>query len=704
MSQAVRALDAALFEPRGWFAIDADNVRVAGVTPGTLDEALRLVGRGQVATIVGRLRPEVIAVDVDLAGDLGLIATDQLTDWCTRHGLWHLVRPSGGGRGRAHVLIVPGVHAAALARLIEDLRADLHAGRSKIDVRSQLRPLSAPHRRGPSPEVAGDVDGLLDGLREVLAPLPRGVVDARRAPVVKIAGPLRPLPARTRRRRDLPGPWAAYLREGRPAAARLGVDRDPSQRSQIELEATFQLVIAGYSEAEAWGAITAAHPSAFPKARSRGRRWWWHTWNRCVVDADAWLTTRATSARRPDTEGGAGTVLRAALAQQWRTWPARTRHYDLEVATTIADLMDRHETAALSLSQRDLLLACAVRSRTTVRASLGRLATAGLIEVEPTYLPGATDSSDTIKSVAVSPNDPPRFQPPHPSPGLPLRHTLGVVGTAVLRGLEMTGRTVAEVAREAGICDVDVEASRTQLRTTRAHLRRLAEIGAAHVDETGLWRRAAGEAVASRVATAAGRLMVERKHEAVAAERRDFRDALDADRRRERWESQRVAAIARSRKAARAAQRQWWSGLSEQERQSRRASLEESFARRGADEQARLKDRWATQRAAAGEDERKRWEEWRAGLSPAELDDRSIDRTLAFAARPGPERAALVAAWASHRSRWNLPMPRRDRGSLEAAAAGPSPSREAEQLELELAVIARRSSGRITSLITRRHV
>ena len=65
---ACRDVDKFLFEPDQWFAIDSANHKVAGVAPGTLDQALALVGRGQVATIVGRLRPQVVAVDVDAAG------------------------------------------------------------------------------------------------------------------------------------------------------------------------------------------------------------------------------------------------------------------------------------------------------------------------------------------------------------------------------------------------------------------------------------------------------------------------------------------------------------------------------------------------------------------------------------------------------------------------------------------------------------
>ncbi len=72
------------------------------------------------------------------------------------------------------------------------------------------------------------------------------------------------------------------------------------------------------------------------------------------------------------------------------------------------------------------------------------------------------------------------------------------------------------------------------------------------------------------------------------------------------------------------------------------------------------------------------------GLSPAELDERSIDRTLIFAARPRPERAALVAAWAAHRARWGLPAPRHAATQDHARTWAGSPPGGVASVQLEL--------------------
>jgi hypothetical protein len=147
----LRALDEALFEPGRWFAIDADNNRLRGVTPGTLGDALALVGRGCVATVAGTLRPEVRVVDVDVSGERGVLATRTITDWCRDRGLWHLVRPSGGARGRAHVFVVPGVHRGDLLAHVAALRAEVRTSKVGLDLRRTVRPLSAPHRRTGAP-------------------------------------------------------------------------------------------------------------------------------------------------------------------------------------------------------------------------------------------------------------------------------------------------------------------------------------------------------------------------------------------------------------------------------------------------------------------------------------------------------------------------------------------------------------------------
>ena len=74
---SLRDLDELMFKPSGWFAIGADNQYVKGVRISSLEAGLSLVGEGQVATVVGRLRPHLRVVDIDLAGERGHAAAEQ---------------------------------------------------------------------------------------------------------------------------------------------------------------------------------------------------------------------------------------------------------------------------------------------------------------------------------------------------------------------------------------------------------------------------------------------------------------------------------------------------------------------------------------------------------------------------------------------------------------------------------------------------
>lgn len=681
--------DQLLFTDTGWFAIDETNHKVAGVTPATLDQALALVGRGRVASVVGRLRPEVRGVDVDLTDPLAGMVVHTLTGWCRTRGLWHLARPSGGGPGRSHVLVVPGVHDNAFAELVARLRAEMRLGARQLDLREQLRPLSAPHRRGHHTQPADATPELLARLGKVLEPLPPAITAGRpptkpaKPPATGPSAPLTPLP---RPRRGLAEPWAQYLAQGRTAAA--SVDRDPTTRSQIELEATFALVVAGLSEPEAWEHISNAHPTAFIKARSRGRRWWWTTWNRCVLDADTWLSQhRGALATTPPTVQAVTQHARAVLESVWRSWPALTRHTDVEIYTVVLNRMDRVGATAVPIPQRDLVLDCAVASRTTVRAALARLRAAGLLEVDPTYSPGTTDTAHTLRlpatltrpseltdNSAVSPTGPSRFQPPHrPAARLSLRRSLGLPATTLLRHLPTQPGTplpLPLLARSAGLVPPEQpDLTAGQRRTIRGYFQSLARAGLAQVDEQGAWLATAQGAsahVSSQGAGPAdvrGQRLDQATREQITQERAQFRDAFNPQARAAAWNAQRAKALQRQAQATRARQNAWWNHLEPSERESRRESREAAFARLGPHEQARRKTQWALNRHQNGEDERARYDAWISAQNSGLFEDRRIERALAFATRPGVQRAEFVAGWCEYRARWGLPSPRRTRTS-----------------------------------------
>lgn len=674
-----RQVDALLFAPAGWFLIDARNRRLAGVTPGTLDQALALVGRGQVASVVGRLRAEVAGVDIDADGSLGDIAAQTLRDWCAARGLWHLLRPSGGGPGRWHLLAVPGVHRDALTDLVGQLRHELGLSPRRLALRTHLRPLSAPHRRCGTLTHLDGLEAALPALKAVLEPLPARIQVQRAAatptpPVShRAGGPPTPLTPLARPRRELPAAWASYLTHGRTAAAAAGADRDPDTRSQLELEATFALVIAGYNETDAWTAISASHPTAYPKARERGRTWWWWVWNRAVLDADSWLRTRRQTTAQPAPQD-ATTTARAALEALWRSWPARTHHVDRELLTVVLDLMDRRRTTSLAIAQRELVLESAICSRTTVRAALARLQAAQQLVVLTTYQPGTTDTSHTLQlppdpppAGVLSPTDPHGCQPPHrPPPPLALRRTLGLPACAVLSYLpgaaSSTGQETAEIAVAAGLLEPGQHIpTERQLRTVRDHLQTLARHELAVVDEHGGWRLGLAaieqldqlelDPVLQQLADTVDAAIRER----IGMERQTFRAAFDATNRRARWERQRHTALARHVKNRRAQQRTWWCSLTPDEQDRRRAMHADAFVGLPPAEQAQRKQQLASQRADTGHTEAARHQDWLSSQPADQLAARSTEKALAFARRPTHEQQHLVASWISHRRQWGLP-------------------------------------------------
>ncbi len=246
--------------------------------------------------------------------------------------------------------------------------------------------------------------------------------------------PLTPLP---RPRRELPPAWAAYLHKGRAAAAAAGLDRSPTTRSTIEYDATRQLVLAGYNAQQAWDLITAAHPTAFVKARSNGQRWWWNEWNRRVVEADAWLAQQRAERTHPAAHqtsstfrGGADPTVptaakathaaiaraHAELEATWRSWPAQSRHTARELMRCVLDRMTRRETTAVALPQRDVLLDTAIASRNTVAAIRDFLATrADLLQIETTPQRGESAGTGDVWSLPTRFTHPTQDTPPPPS-------------------------------------------------------------------------------------------------------------------------------------------------------------------------------------------------------------------------------------------------------------------------------------------------
>lgn len=682
---AAVAFDELVFRPRSWFLIDGSNRRVPGIFAPDVKSALDLLERSAGTAVVGTLRPEIRALDIDCSGkffDLGVFARDAVVQWCRARRLWHLVRESGRGPGHWHVLVAPGVHEDDLVEYVASLRRELHLSGKHLDLREAggLRALSSPHRSGAPALVPEGLGDALTALREILASpsaAPLGLRRQRRPRChTSRVVPLVPLP---RKGRDLVPGWQEYLDTGRAPAAH-------SDRSGLELEATFQLVIAGHSAETAWAAIDDSHESAFTKSKDRGRGWWWHLWNAAVRSADDWRLEHLLSntTPRPQEDGQtpawgddatpeqqeARTRLHTAwsrVCDLWITWSASTRHTDLEIAATVFERLIRVGSTSTQLPERDLVLDSAVRSRSTVRASLKRLIDAGVLARHQTYVEGTTDTAHTIEVLSGTDADTREGRAIGPTcvshplaarPRLELRRALPGP-TLALAWVLGSGGTHSEekLASLAGLLPhPEGEMSLWSRRALRSRLRTLAEHGLARQSEDGLW--AGGSGAGPELMQHGAQIQAEVRA-SVSAERLDFRSAIDPDLRQARWEAQRAAAIAQSRKADLVRQRAWLDSLPAHERQRRQELGRRRFAALSTDDQARFKRQRATWRRSAGANERQRYEAWKAGLNEGEYARRSAERSHAFNQLPEPLKGQVVRDWAMHRREFGLPEPAR---------------------------------------------
>ncbi|MGL5856974.1 MAG: hypothetical protein ACRC35_00935 [Angustibacter sp.] len=638
-SAAVVALDGVLFAARSWFAIDATNRRVPAVVVPTLEAGLSLVGDGGVAAVVGRLREEVRVVDVDLAGDRGDTAAAAITDWCAREGLWHLVRPSGGGPGRAHVFVAHEGRLAELHRLVDELRGRLHAPATGLDVRATVRPLSSPHRSGASTTARGRLSEALTALRRHpwARQTPKGACSS---PVSRDGGVEALSPARRRLRTALPPQWAGYLEHG--TAPTVG---GPDQtRSAVELVATAALLRAGHDVTTAWDAVTGSHPDAFTRARASKRRWIRWVWNAAVESDNAFAPTP----RADPPIASAVADARARLTQLAWSLPPRQRPSLLLVGHTVLDRIERTNDLRIPVPERDLVLDTGITDRKTIRAQLRALhGPVGVLHTDTLDRTRRSDTSfefdiPTIDVRSVSQIPPPCIHTPDPPAGTwsalpPGAHQLW---RALLR--ERDPVDLDHLAQRALLTSSSTDdLSPRQARTTRAALTALAEAGLAHCTATGQWIARATPTAGHTRRTVAGRAVLE---QAVAAERAAYRAPGH------RWQTARAAAL----KANYAREVGWWNGLPRDDRARRRATWQARFAALSVHDQEQIKADLAERRLRAGVDEPTRHDHWLDNLSWDDYHHRSTTRAAAFAALPVPLRQAHTAAWARHRARYNI--------------------------------------------------
>ena len=644
-------LDELMFAPSGWFVIGADNQPVKGVRIGSLEAGLALLGEGTVATVVGRLRPDVRVVDVDLAGQPGHAVVEQLATWCRQRDLWHLVRPSGGEDGRAHVFIAPGDLEQDLDEMVTALRKRLRVSVPAIDLRASghVRPLSAPHRHGGHTRPYGDLREAMRGLqraRRQRPASPETAPGARRRSARTSAA----LPPRPRRRTDFPDSWQTYLRTG-DAPAPGGTDQS---RTTDELLATVAMLRAGHTAESAWRLITTAHPNAMVRARSSRSRWIAWVWNRVVEDDRTYSPTPDVA---PDVEAAVVAAREHLTALAWRQ-PPRRRRALLLVGHHVLDRMARTSSRRVPVPERDLVEDTCLTDRKTIRHALRLLhGELGVLHTDP-WDPARKDTTSFEFEIEAAPDDGMRVIPP---PGLhtpiaprpPARPPAPPPGTwsqlpgnahALWRALLsfQTPQAPDNLAQVAALVGEPGQVTPSEHRATLAGLTALARAGLAHCDAAGQW-------IVRHSPTADHTDRAGAQHqeiaEAVASERAAYRAGSTTS-----WSLER----ARAAKLQLSRERAWWSQLDASDRDQRRQRWRQEFDELDVLAQEHVKAELAQRRLRAGVDEPARHQAWISAQRPDDYTARAIERQRRYDALAAPLQYAHVAAWQRHRTRFGI--------------------------------------------------
>lgn len=639
-SDVVAAIDDLLFDPGRWFAIDRHNRRVPRVVIPTRQAGLGLVGRGQVATIVGRLRPEAVAIDIDLDDWRAVRAMEEVTTWCDQHGLCRLIRPSGAA-GHWHILIVHGRLLDGLQAFVHDLRGRLAASAKQIDLRRTLRPLTAPHRLGNTPPPTFAPLTPVETLRRLTLSLPTSRRPNRQPGQFRPDGSDAVLVPRPRSARPLPQPWEQYLSEG----VRPTIGGQDHSRSTYEAIATGALLRAGHTADTAWQQIMAAHPDAMDKARSNKRRWLNHVWNRAVVD-DNTFTPKVSS----DPNIMAATAM--ARAKLWRLLPGqRSRTSILRVALAVLDRMERVGSLRVPVPERDLVLDTGITDRKTIRTALRQLHAHGIGTLHTDTLEPGARRAHTSFEFSVPAVKGPEIPPPGSHTPLPpvLWHVLPPNAAIFWHHLRTSSSPARpdEILSRTGQTAPGALTSRHQLGDAIDVLRQLGRAGLVRCDEHGAWQTTtpAPNDPGYQAAIAGARQIHQVRYGQIKAERAAYRSRVYSE-----WGRQRAAAIENDQLRHQA----WWDGLGEPERERRRSHAAQEFVKRSPGNQAQDKHRWATLRDANGISEADRHDQWVSSIPDDEYRRRSTERARIFASRPCHEQRTLATDWDAHRREFSV--------------------------------------------------
>lgn len=677
--QRALEIDAWLFRPTSWFAIDDMNQQVRGVRPATVSAGLDLIGRGRVRALVGRLRPGAAVVDVDVEGGLGEYAAREIASWAHLQGYWTLLRPSGGAAGRHHVFIAhPTLTRASepwceLEAYLASVAGDIGVRPRQLDLRDAVRPLSSPHRHGATTKPYGDLHSALADLRALLPEPPADDLQPRPRRIRAASVHEATAPTAGRRRRLRPE-WEAYLTTG-AVPPRLHGDPGGHRRSLIEAQCTLELAWAGHSEQSAWRLIRTAHPAAMTKARGKRVQWWAdYVWTRALKDRNTFALRhgvdldKVEEPRSPRDDGDhlgvAHAVAEARGRLQELLWAQspRSRATISLVGHTVLDRIARASTQSdlanplrVPCPERDLVLDTGISDRKTIRAALrlldgtvGTLHRDGLSHARE--MRASTSYEFEIEPVmdkGMQEIPPPKVF--HPPPGL--WGSLPRSAHRLWRALLQTGgegSAIAPLAIAAALPpNPGQEPSRSHLTTATLSLQALARAGLARLDEHGRWHAtpsAMPDDPQLLVHAAHRREQLERQ---ITAERAAYRAPLPED----PW----IAGRARAYKAMLARQKAWWDSLDAGVRAGRRRARRIAFDELTITDQSLRKTQLAQRRAHAGLNEAAHHQAWLDSLSPDQYAQRSHERRQRYEQLLPGERALSVEAWDRHRRRHGLP-------------------------------------------------
>lgn len=239
-------LDHVLFAGHGWFiALDTANIGTATTT--AWEQAQRWLATDSVATVAGTLPEQVLAADIDAAdtgaeAEAGEAVADDLIAWCETRGLPWLLRTSGRPGGHHVLALTPDTALQHEWRQLCTRLASHHGVGTQP--RHTLRLLSAPHRHGyPAPLLAGT-------LRPDDLPAPPEPTSTGHDP----SGAAAP-PRRRRRRRRQP--------------------TTTTDRSAREFGTACARARAGWTTDRAWAAAAQPGSKAAEMGEAGWRRWMW---------------------------------------------------------------------------------------------------------------------------------------------------------------------------------------------------------------------------------------------------------------------------------------------------------------------------------------------------------------------------------------------------------------------------------------------